>query len=149
MMGILALLCVALIALVLFKKRGFLLERSGTAAGSEAKLVSDLDRMLTESIAFKLHGKVHRINPITVEEFYKFTKAFSLVGGLKAEGISPAEAVTLYHEVISSVAPSVSRKDIEGMTQAQVGALLQLVIEAVTGKAYTEVPQVGEGEKKN
>lgn len=149
MMGILVLLCVALIALVLFKKRGFLLERSGTAAGSEAKLVSDLDRMLTESIAFKLHGKVHRINPITVEEFYKFTKAFSLVGGLKAEGISPAEAVTLYHEVISSVAPSVSRKDIEDMTQSQVGALLQLVIEAVTGKAYTDVPQVGEGEKKN
>lgn len=149
MMGILVLLCVALIALVLLKKRGFLLERSGTAAGSEAKLVSDLDRMLTESIAFKLHGKVHRINPITVEEFYKFTKAFSLVGGLKAEGISPAEAVTLYHEVISSVAPSVSRKDIEDMTQSQVGALLQLVIEAVTGKAYTDVPQVGEGEKKN
>lgn len=148
MMGILVLLCVALIALVLFKKRGFLLERSGTAAGSEAKLVSDLDRMLTESIAFRLHGKVHRINPITVEEFYKFTKAFSLVGGLKAEGISPAEAVTLYHQVISSVAPTVSRKDIEDMTQSQVGALLQLVIEAVTGKAYTEVPQVGEGEKK-
>jgi len=148
MVGILVLVCVALLALVIVKKRDHFLLQRGSAAGSEAKLVSDLDRMIAESIAFKLHGKVHRINPITVEEFYRFTKAFSIVSGMKPDSLSPAETLTMYHEVISSVAPTVTKKDIEDMTQAQVGALLQLVIEAVTGKAYTEVAPAHSDEKK-
>ena len=35
----------------------------------ESQVVSDLDAMVAMPVAFRLHGKVHYIKPISVREF--------------------------------------------------------------------------------
>lgn len=114
----------------------------------EAQVVSDLDAMIAHPIAFRLHGKIHQIKPISVKEFYAFANAIAGIGALeKEEKITTAQVVDLYTRIICSVCDSISRKDVEAMTQAQCGALLQLIVEAVTGKAQVEAG-AGSGEKK-
>lgn len=113
----------------------------------QANLVSDLDAMIAHPVAFRLHGKVHFIRPISVKEFYAFTNAMLSVQGLeKAEHVTPAQIIDLYYRLVASVCDSIDRSDIEKMTQAQCGALLNLIVEVVTGKAHVESE---ESEKKN
>jgi hypothetical protein len=116
-----------------------------------AAIVSDLDALVAEPIAFKLHGKIFTINPISTLELLKFTNAFAKIQAIntKSEPITVAELVDAYLEVISSVCPEIERRDIEAMTQAQISALFQLVMDSVVGKAHAQ-PDVesGEGSKK-
>lgn len=116
----------------------------------QAQIVSDLDAMVAHSVAFRLHGKVHQINPVSVKEFYAFTNAILTLQSLeKAESISPAQIIDLYQQLIQSVCETIERKDIEAMTQAQCGALLNLIIECVTGKAQAEEQPAQSAEKKS
>lgn len=114
----------------------------------EAQVVSDLDAMIAHPIAFRLHGKIHHIKPISVKEFYAFTNAIASIGSLeKQEKVTTAQVIDLYTRIICSVCESITRKDVEMMTQAQCGALLSLIVEAVTGKAHVEPGQVDEKKK--
>jgi hypothetical protein len=115
----------------------------------ESQVVSDLDAMVAMPVAFRLHGKVHYIKPISVREFYAFTNAMISLQGLeKAEHVTPQQIIELYFNLIRSVCDSVARPDVEKMTQAQCGALLNLIVECVTGKAQVE-KEAGAEEKKN
>lgn len=115
----------------------------------EAQVVSDLDAMVAHPVAFRLHGKVHYIKPISVKEFYAFTNALAGISALESEQkLTSAQVIDLYERLIASVCDSISRREIEMMTQAQCAALLQLIVECVTGKAQTE-PGEASGEKKN
>jgi hypothetical protein len=101
-----------------------------------ATIVSDLDALISETIAFKVHGKIHKIKPITVEEFVKFSLALSDAQTLQtAESVKTNDLIDVYLKIFQAVCDTIERKDIESMTQPQVGALLQLVVEAVMGKA--------------
>lgn len=116
----------------------------------EAQVVSDLDAMVAQSVAFKLHGKIHNIKPISVKEFYAFTNAMLSIQGLEtAEHVTPAQIIDLYATLIRSVCDTVTRHDIEQMTQAQCGALLNLIVECVTGKAHAQGDGTGSEQKKN
>lgn len=117
---------------------------------SSAQVVSDLDALVAEPIAFRFKGRVHEIKPISTIELLKFTNAFATLQALSAKSgtVSVEELVSAYAEVISSVCPSITRADVEEMTQAQVGALFQLVMDSVTGKAHAS-PGSNDGEKKN
>lgn len=116
---------------------------------SEATLVSDLDAMVAKPVAFRLHGRIHEIKPISLEEFYKFANAWTTVLNWKdSDGISPKEYLKGLTELFQSVCDSITEDDVLRLTQAQAGALFQLIIESVTGKAQVE-PVVSDGEKKN
>lgn len=115
----------------------------------QAQVVSDLDAMVAHPVAFRLHGKLHYIKPITVKEFYAFTNAINSITALeKQEHVTPQQVLEMYERLICSVCDSISRKDVENLTQAQCGALIALIVECVTGKA--QVDQQSEAEvKKN
>jgi hypothetical protein len=109
-------------------------------------LISDLDALIEKPVSFRLHGRIHSILPITTETFMVYTNAFANLYELnKQEKISPKELILRYHDIISSVCKTVSVEDIENMTQPQIAALYQLIVDTVQGKTQA---QIGEAEKK-
>lgn len=108
-----------------------------TEAATQA--VADLDAMLVEPVSFKLHGKMHLIKPLSVEQFMVLSASLvDIVELQKQNSITPKELIDKYYALISNVCDSVKRSDIEQMSQQQVSALFNLVIETVTGKIFVE-----------
>lgn len=108
-----------------------------SAKHQEAEVVADLDAMLSEPIAFRFQGKTHIIKPISTAELLKYSNAAFRVSEVMKDEKATHDSVTdAAYGVISSVCSSITRKDLQKMNQVQVGALLNLVIECVTGKIY-------------
>lgn len=112
-------------------------------------VVADLDAILTQPINFRFAGKVHSIRPIKVAENYAVANAISELWALKdMKEITASQLIDRYFALVSSVCPTIKRKDIEGMTQAQVTGLYQLIVDAVTGKAQAKSQSDDEEKKK-
>lgn len=117
--------------------------------GPEAAIVSDLDAMVANPIAFRLHGKVHYLKPVTVKEFFAYANALAGLERLKSdEKLSDEQIVELYSQLIQSVCETVKADDVKLMTHAQATALLQLVIDHITGRAHAPAPKQDEQKKK-
>jgi uncharacterized protein YkvS len=117
----------------------FSLKTGKAVDGPEVQVISDLDAMVAERVAFRLHGKVHYIKPISVKEFFAFTNALVSIQALQqTDKVDVDHVVELYHGLIQSVCDTVSRKDVQAMTQAQAGALIQLISDCVTGRAHAK-----------
>jgi hypothetical protein len=102
-------------------------------------VVSDLDSMVAESVPFRFNGKIHYIKPISVLEFYKYTKALSKLVELKdAEKVTGEELVDCYFNLFKAVCDTITHQDIEKMSTAQASALFALTMDCVTGKAQAE-----------
>jgi hypothetical protein len=56
----------------------------------------------------------------------------------KQEKISAGELLTAYAEVIGAMCPEITKDHINCMTQAQVGALFQLVLDCISGRVGSE-----------
>ena len=100
-------------------------------------MVADLDALISDPVFFQSQGKTFKINPITTEEFLKVTSAFSKIDTLKdKKEITHDELIYHYYRVIKSVCPDIKVKHLNEMTQAQLGALFNLVIDVVQGKHF-------------
>lgn len=98
--------------------------------------VTDLDAIIAESVPFRFNGKIHKIKPIDLEGFLKFTNA-QINLRKKADDGELLDANTLaknYHLVITAVCDTVTLDDIKSMSQVQIAALYQLVLDAITGQ---------------
>jgi len=116
---------------------------------SQVELVSDLDAMIAKPVGFRLHGRIHEIKPIALEEFYKFANAWTKIMSWKeADSIKPDEYLDGLTALFASVCPTIHRQDVERLTQAQAAGLFELIIESVTGKAHVK-PDIEATEKKN
>jgi len=99
-------------------------------------IVADLDQIVAKPVGFRLGGKTHTINPISTKEFWTLSNALVELWALRdAKEVTPDELIDKYHGLVATVCPSIKRSDIEGMTQAQVAALYQLIMDAATGRA--------------
>lgn len=108
----------------------------------DAKIVVDLDEILAKPVAFRFAGKIHVIKPIQTKEFYSLANATAELWALRdAKNITPDQLIDRYYALISSVCPSIKRKDVEGMTQAQVTALYQLIMDTVMGRQQAKDQQ--------
>jgi hypothetical protein len=107
--------------------------------------VTDLDAIVAEPVYFKYHGKIHRVEPVTFEDFLKFTNAQSELfsSNRNNEKMTPEQLVARYYSVISSLCKTVSLEDIRSMEQVQIAALYQLIMDMVTGQVKLE-----DGKKK-
>lgn len=114
------------------------------------EVVSDLDALVAEPIAFRFNGEVHEIKPVSTLELLSFTNAFAELQELngRSDAITVGELVDAYTSVISSVCPSITRDHVESMTQAQVAALFQLVMDSVVGKAHAQPGIAGSEDAK-
>jgi hypothetical protein len=108
----------------------------------EAKVVVDLDEILAKPVAFRFAGRVHTIKPIQTKEFYALANATAELWALRdAKELTADQLIDRYTALISSVCHSIRRKDIEGMTQSQVTALYQLIMDTVMGKTQASDQQ--------
>lgn len=103
-----------------------------------AMVVADLDKILTTTIAFNLHGKIRKIKPFTTEMFFKYTRDLGELMSVTQEKTTPQELIDKYFNLFADIVDPIERKDIEDCTQQQIAALFDLVVNSVTGKAHQE-----------
>lgn len=105
----------------------------------DLRVVANLDDIITRSSAFVLHGKSHTIEPMSVERFMKWSAALAELFALKEKkDIQTEELLDAYTHAFQSVCPSITRKDIENSSQAQLAGLYGLILDHVAGKIHTE-----------
>jgi hypothetical protein len=106
--------------------------------------VADLDAIVADPVDFRFGGKIHTLNPFTVEDYLRYVNAkVSLETEIRSGAITADQLVQSYFKVISAVCTTITIADIKKMQQVQVAALYQLVIDMVTGQVDT-----GEDKKK-
>jgi hypothetical protein len=118
----------------------------GLPTKKEMPVVSDLDAMIADPVPFRFGGKVHKIKPISVMEFYKYTNALSELMKLKERNdVTATEMLDGYFSLFNSVCDTITHKDIESMSAAQIAALFKLTVDSITGAS--QVSPVDEKKK--
>ena len=106
-------------------------------------LFADLDAMIVEPVSIRILGKEHLLRPLELEQFFKVTSSWSDLDELKKKKtFEIKELLDKYHEIIAAALPTIKRDDMDRMSVQQIGALMQIIIETVTGKTF------GDTEKK-
>lgn len=114
------------------------------AKGLAPVMVSDLDAMISQPVSFKVLGKTHVIQPLTVQQFTQFAFAYSQIMALhNQEVVTPDELVEAYYKMVSSVCDTVTKEDISKMSQQQVAGLFQIMVDLQAGKLFGD-----DGQKK-
>ena len=104
-------------------------------------VVVDLDRMFTDPIGIKFHGKVHKINPMELSVFLKTVNEIARLDALrKKENIPVKEIREGYYKVFSQCSDTLGNAA-RDMNDIQIAAVLRQIGECVTGKAYAETAQ--------
>lgn len=111
------------------------------------EVVSDLDRLISKPVGFRLLGRVHAIKPMSTEQFLvvsnELGKIDSLIRRARESGVSSDYAVDRYFKLFSACIDTITKEDLNKMTYPQIAALFQLILNCVNGKAQVEE------EKKN
>lgn len=100
----------------------------------------DLDALITESVKFKFKGNTYEIKPIALDSFMKFNNAwFDLQQMIKENRVNEDESMDVSVSLIKSVCDNLPEELIrKEMTVAQIGCLVQLIVETVTGRDTDE-----------
>jgi hypothetical protein len=106
------------------------------------EIYADLDKVLEEPLYFRCGGKVHKLKPVTLEYFYKFTNANVKFFDLKSdEQVTPESVVDIYYEVVSSICDTISKEDIKELGYMKIGLLYNLISEHVHGRSHNVTPE--------
>lgn len=118
----------------------FLPSRQKHKSGRPPVVVADLDDLLTEKVSFRLLGKVWTIEPFTVEQFAKFSKAYYDLTQLSKNDrvVSPDELAETYEKMTEAAGLALSKEDIKKMSQQQAAALFQLLTDMHTGRLFAD-----------
>lgn len=102
------------------------------------KVISDLDDLVSEDVAFVYKGKTYVLNPVTAEDMMKMEVAraklvLMLTGRADGLALPPDEIYERYFELISPIVKDLTYPDIRSMNVVQLNALLNLVFRQLTG----------------
>jgi hypothetical protein len=113
------------------------------SAPSGAEPIADLDALIQSPIPFKCLGRIHYLKPVSTKVFFEVTNALARMSTMKEQAgeLGHKELLDLYFGLFSAVCDTISRQDLERMSQAQCAALLQLVIDTITGKVHADIEQ--------
>ncbi len=110
---------------------------TGAPPARPALPVVDLDAVSERSLPFLLHGKRHEIRPIQVQEFYGITNSFAEMKNRYAAGpIDSKQLVDMYLRLFQSVVPTITRADVQEMTQAQCASLFLMILAKLEGRDH-------------
>jgi hypothetical protein len=109
----------------------------------DCKIVTDLDKMVSQKIAFKWNGSTHFINPISTETWLDFLNAMAglsmaLESVRKGEKDSQDKLLKQYGCIFSLVCDSIKPEDVYNMTQHQVAALMNVITKCLSGEPFVE-----------
>lgn len=103
------------------------------------EVVADLDALVSEEVAFRFQGKTYYLRPLTAgEAFVAWQNLANLEEFKKRENVTFKDVLDFYSEMFKSVCPEITREDVAEMTQPQCAALLQLILDTITGRVFTE-----------
>lgn len=104
------------------------------------EIVRDLDAIVANPVYFRLHGKNREIKPITTESYLVYVNNLSLLYSMKdKDGLTTDELLTSYFNLVKSVCDDIEIDDIKKMSQQQIGALFQLILDTINGSAHADV----------
>lgn len=110
------------------------------AGGQNPPPIADLDALSDSKVPFKFGGKIHYLRPMRTKEFFAATNQLANMDNLRERGsVTAEELVEAYYGLFSSVCETITRDDVLSMTQPQCIALLQLVLDTVTGRAQADI----------
>ena len=102
-------------------------------------IITDLDALVSEDVAFRFQGKTYKIRPLSAgEAFIAWQNLAKLEDYKKKEGATYSDVLDFYSDLFGSVCPEITRDIVKEMTQTQCTALLHLVLDTITGKAFSE-----------
>lgn len=103
--------------------------------------IIDLDALIAEPVAFRWQGKTHLVRPMDTKTFFKITNEMSRIQSMIGKDHSNEQVVEAYARVFGTVCDTITKRDVYNMTQAQVGALFQMIMDCVSGRAQKKTPQ--------
>lgn len=98
--------------------------------------IADLDALVSKPVTFRLHGKIHTIEPVSMLRYLEFVNGMATLGVLETKKEAPLETEmrTAVLKLFNSVIPTLTAEDLMQCTQAQIAALMSLVIDHVQGR---------------
>jgi len=106
---------------------------------ASVEVVADLDALVNEEVAFRLQGKTFYLKPLSAGEAFVVWQNLAKLDAMKSKNeVTFTEVLDFYAEMFSSVCPDIKRKHVEEMSQAQCAALLQLILDTVTGRVFAD-----------
>lgn len=127
------------LAFLLFrlKRRGSGLYGSAAKAG---EIVTDLDAILGRTVGVRFNGNIHRISPLSFEEFLLACNALAELDRLKTEKVVSVEEVRgAYSDLFGICCPSILKDSaFDKLTNQQIAILYNMVLEQIMGKAELE-----------
>lgn len=104
-------------------------------SSSGGEVFRDLDAVIETSVVFCFQGKDHKLQPINNTMFFTCMNQMAKIWVMAEENkITPKKFLDEFYALIKPLCTTISKNDISNMTQAQVGALYQLICDQVTGK---------------
>lgn len=102
--------------------------------GNEVKVIVDLDRLISQSVGFMLHGKVRRVKPMTMDTFLFVTNELAALDVLRQQKTHDYVGLRkAYAKLIKRACEPISDHEIKLMTDPQIAALIQHIIDCVRG----------------
>jgi hypothetical protein len=122
----------------------FKLRPTRDAAISDDVVVSDLDAIAGKEVAFKWRGRKYLIRPMTTEQFFNLSRQLVELDKLTHVKDDNGDALlgrwaAAYAKLFKIACPEITLNDVEDMTQAQIAALFNLILECVAGKAQVDI----------
>lgn len=107
--------------------------------GKSSVVIADLDAMLVEPVAFKLHGKEHIIKPITFEQHLRITQGFNEFNAMLGKpGLKPDDIVDGYLKLVQVAVPTMTKEDVEQAEQSQLASVFSLIVRSYTGELFAD-----------
>lgn len=109
----------------------------GKYADDSAPVIADLDALVAEPVHFKWQGNKHTIKPFSQKQFLMVMNRYSkIINEVHDSKMSRTEQLSMFADLFSECCDTIALKEVEQMTDAQIGALMQLIIDSVTGRIH-------------
>ncbi len=111
--------------------------------GEPVRVLTDLDRMISEPVGFRWKGKIHQIKPMTNEVFLLVLRDLARVHEIQKLALKPDEGTMLkvYAALFMDVCDTIDYDDIASMSYAQVTSLFAEIMDVVKGKSKDDPAQ--------
>lgn len=114
-----------------------------TRKKEEVNIVMDLDRLISDSVGFMLHGKVRHIKPLNLQNFFEVTNEIAKLDLMRQAKETDRDTLRkAYFSLFKKACEPITEDDLKKMGDAQIAALVQQILNCVTGHAQAS------GEKK-
>lgn len=103
------------------------------------EIIADIDAVITKPIGFRLHGRSHKIRPVTTREFMEWSSALAHLWNLKKkEDVQDEEIWKAYYNVIHTLCETITLEDIQKCEPSQIAAIYGVLLDHVTGRIQRE-----------